>query len=179
MMRSVVSGIAAAFAAVLATAAATAAGWSAGVATADITPTGPVWMAGYAARKTPSEGVTLPLRAKALALSDGANHTVVVVTADLIGFDRPLMTAVTDRVKARHGLPREAVALFASHTHTGPALKNVARTSPRTASTRLDRSPTTRTARTWRTSSSLWSTLHSRRSFRPRSRTASAVPASR
>jgi hypothetical protein len=107
--------------------AAEAEGWSAGVASADITPPGPVWMAGYAARKAPSEGVTLPLKAKALALRDADGHTAVLVTADLIGFDRALTAAVTDRLKEKHGLPREAVALLASHTHTGPALKNVER----------------------------------------------------
>jgi neutral ceramidase len=102
-------------------------GWSAGVASVDITPAGPVWMAGYAARKSPSEGITLPLHAKALALRDGDGHTALIVTADLIGFDRALSAAVTDRIKGKHGLPREAVVFFASHTHTGPALKNVAR----------------------------------------------------
>jgi hypothetical protein len=106
---------------------ASAAGWSAGVAAVDITPPGPVWMAGYAARKTPSEGVTLPLKAKALALRDAEGHTAVLVTADLIGFDRALSAAVTDRLREKHGLPREAVVLLASHTHTGPSLKNVER----------------------------------------------------
>jgi hypothetical protein len=84
-------------------------------------------MAGYAARKTPSEGVTRPLYAKALALRDGERHTIVLVTADLIGFDRPLTNLVAARATARHRMPRESLVFFASHTHTGPALKNVAR----------------------------------------------------
>lgn len=104
-----------------------ASGWSAGAARADITPSKPVWMAGYAARKTPSEGVALPLRAKALALTDHNNHTIVLVTADLIGFDRALTGRITDRLKARHGIAREDVVLLASHTHTGPVLKNLER----------------------------------------------------
>jgi hypothetical protein len=102
-------------------------GWSAGAAKVDITPSAPVWMAGYAARTTPSEGVTLPLQAKALALTDDRDHTIVLVTADLIGFDRALTGRVTDRLKEKYDLPREAVVLLASHTHTGPALKNVER----------------------------------------------------
>lgn len=105
-----------------------ASGWSAGVASVDITPNEPVWMAGYASRKTPSEGVTLPLHAKALALRDAEGHTSLFITADLIGFDRPMMTAVTRRIAEQLRVPREAVALFASHTHTGPAIKNVERT---------------------------------------------------
>lgn len=104
------------------------AGWSAGVASVDITPEGPVWMAGYASRKTPSEGVTLPIKAKALALRDAQGNTAVWVTADLIGFDRDLTEAVAARVKEKHGLPREAIALFASHTHTGPAVKRIEQT---------------------------------------------------
>src|SRR4051794_6411043 len=76
-----------------------ASGWSAGAASTDITPAGPVWLAGYASRKSPSEGVTLPIHAKALALRDADGGAVVLVTADLVGFDRALMTTVTDQVK--------------------------------------------------------------------------------
>ena len=47
------------------------AGWRAGVATVDITPRRPLWMAGFAARTAPSQGTLLPLHAKALALEDG------------------------------------------------------------------------------------------------------------
>jgi hypothetical protein len=100
-----------------------AAGWQAGVAQVDITPDGPVYMSGYAARKTPSEGVDLPLRAKALALRDGHGNTILWITADVIGFDREFTERVTGRIRAEHSLPCEAVALFASHTHSGPMLR--------------------------------------------------------
>src|SRR5258708_6766270 len=99
-----------------------ASGWSAGAARVDITPSTPVWMAGYASRKTPSEGVALPLQAKALALTDQNGHTIVLITADLIGFDRALTGRITDRLKDKHRIAREDVVLLASHTHTGPAL---------------------------------------------------------
>ena len=45
--------------------------WQAGVATIDITPESSLWMAGFAARKQPSQGVAMPLHAKALALKCG------------------------------------------------------------------------------------------------------------
>ena len=45
--------------------------WQAGVATIDITPESPVWMAGFAARSQASQGVAMPLHAKALALKCG------------------------------------------------------------------------------------------------------------
>lgn len=104
------------------------AGWSAGAARVDITPEGPVWMAGYAARKAPSEGFAHPIHAKALALRDDAGSTVLWITADLIGFDRELTQAIARRVEEAHGIPRKAVALFASHTHTGPLVKYVPET---------------------------------------------------
>jgi neutral ceramidase len=95
-------------------------GWQAGVARVDTTPTKPVRMAGYASRTSPSQGVAHPLAAKALALADARDHKVVFVTCDIISFDWSFTNRVTERVKARYGLPREDVVLFASHNHAGP-----------------------------------------------------------
>jgi hypothetical protein len=78
-------------------------------------------MAGYASRTSPSQGVAHPLVAKALALSDARDTKVVLVTCDIIAFRRPFTTRVAERIKAKHGLPRENVVLFASHNHAGPA----------------------------------------------------------
>src|SRR5262245_5969311 len=68
--------------------------WRAGIATIDITPDRSLWMAGFAARTEPSQGVALPLRAKALALKIGNQPTAVLVTADLLG----VTARMTDRV---------------------------------------------------------------------------------
>jgi hypothetical protein len=46
-------------------------GWLAGAAAVDITPTAPMWLAGYASRGHASEGTIHPLWVKALALQDG------------------------------------------------------------------------------------------------------------
>ena len=59
--------------------------WQAGVATIDITPESSLWMAGFARRTQPSQGVAMPLHAKALALKCGAQPTAVLVTVDLLG----------------------------------------------------------------------------------------------
>jgi neutral ceramidase len=96
-------------------------GWKAGVARVDTTPTKPVRMAGYASRTSPSQGVAHPLAAKALALADARDHKVVFVTCDIIAFRRAFTNRVTERVKAKYGLPREDVVLFASHNHAGPS----------------------------------------------------------
>ena len=97
-------------------------GWKAGVARVHTTPTAPVRMAGYASRTSPSQGVAHPLAAKALALSDPNGTKVIIVSCDIISFRRPFTTRVTDRVKVKHGLPRENIVLFASHNHAGPSL---------------------------------------------------------
>jgi neutral ceramidase len=96
--------------------------WKAGAARVDTTPSKPVRMSGYASRTSPSQGVSHPLAAKALALADASGTRVVFVTCDIIGFRRPFTDRVTERVKAKYGLPRENVVLFASHTHAGPSL---------------------------------------------------------
>jgi neutral ceramidase len=95
--------------------------WKAGVAAVDITPEGPIWMAGYANRKKPSEGVSQKLFAKALALEDAWGSRIVFITLDLIGVPRSTRDAVERHAQARHGLRPESLLLNASHTHSGPA----------------------------------------------------------
>ena len=100
-----------------------AAGWKAGVASIVVTPEQSMWMAGYAARNKPSEGVTQDLYVKALALEDAGGARLVIVTCDLIGIPRELREALEGRVMAAYGLPPEALLLNASHTHCGPELR--------------------------------------------------------
>lgn len=97
--------------------------WKAGVASVKITPEGPVWMAGYAARKKPSEGVAADLFAKALAIEDARGTRLVIVTMDLIGVPRPLRDWLEQQVKDKYGLPQESLLMNASHTHCGPELR--------------------------------------------------------
>ena len=94
-----------------------------GIASTAITPQKPMWMSGYAARNKPSEGKIHDLRAKALAIEDD-NHThLVIVTVDLLGISRPLRDRLEDKVKQRHKLSPEFLMLNASHTHSGPVVK--------------------------------------------------------
>jgi hypothetical protein len=94
--------------------------WKAGAARVDTTPTAPVWMSGYASRSKPSEGVEHPLYAKALAIADARDNKLVIVTCDIINFKRTFSNRVAERVKAKYGMPRENLVLFASHCHSGP-----------------------------------------------------------
>src|SRR5580765_1491264 len=68
--------------------------WRVGAATIDITPDRSLWMAGFAARTQPAQGVALALHAKALAFKCGNQPTAVLVTTDLLG----VTARMTDRV---------------------------------------------------------------------------------
>jgi len=96
------------------------AGWRAGVARVSITPEDPVWMAGYAARTGPSEGVLSDLHARALVLEDAAARRLVVVTLDLIEIPRPLHERIQTMAADRHAISPDQLLVNVSHTHGGP-----------------------------------------------------------
>lgn len=95
-------------------------GWKASVAKVDITPQESIWMAGYASRDHPSEGVRHSIWAKALVLEDASGNLAVLVTTDLVGIRQELSLRIRDRLKHQFGLSRAQVILNSSHTHTGP-----------------------------------------------------------
>ena len=96
--------------------------WKAGAAKAVITPTEPIWMAGYGDRVHPSDGVLQDLYVKALALDDGSGKPSVIVTADILGFPREISDAIAARCERQFGLTRDRLVLNASHTHSGPVV---------------------------------------------------------
>lgn len=101
--------------------------WKAGVATVNITPTESIWMAGYASRDRPSDGVFAPIYAKAVAMQDETGAKTVLVTADLVGFTKNVTDPIFAEAEKRYGLTRERLALNASHTHSGPTTGQVGR----------------------------------------------------
>lgn len=103
-------------------AAQTPAEWKAGAAAVVVTPREPMWMAGFASRDKPSEGVATDLRVKALALEERGGARLVIVTADLISFNRSMAEAIAQRCRAQHGIERHRLLLNASHTHSGPVM---------------------------------------------------------
>jgi hypothetical protein len=100
-----------------------AADFKAGIGRVKITPEGPIWLSGYAARKHPSEGVLADLWAKALALQSSKGGRVVIVTTDVIGLPRAISDIVAARVQKQYGLERARLLLNSSHTHSGPVLR--------------------------------------------------------
>src|SRR6266850_2727640 len=97
--------------------------WKAGVAKANITPTTPLFLAGYASRDRPAEGKVMELWIKALALEDAEGHRAVVLTSDTLGIPQSIYQPVCAALKAKFGLLQEQIILSASHTHCGPVLR--------------------------------------------------------
>src|SRR2546425_10637614 len=93
--------------------------WKAGVANVSITPSTPIWLAGYDSRTKPSEGVLQDIHAKALALQDDSGVTTVLVTLDLVGIAPSITGGIVERAK-KLGIARERLLLNASHTHSAP-----------------------------------------------------------
>jgi hypothetical protein len=96
-----------------------------GLAKIDITPPIGIYLAGYANRLEPSEGVYLPLTATAIAICDG-QESALIIGAEILGFYEH-----TDRVRKaigeKTGLLPHQILLFGSHTHCGPVLRDVDR----------------------------------------------------
>jgi hypothetical protein len=91
-----------------------------GIATADITPKGPVWMAGFAYRKKPSEGVYKGLAATCVVFDNGVTRLAFVAVDLCKIYERQLEDL---RAAAREaGIPPQHVMINASHTHCGPKL---------------------------------------------------------
>ena len=94
--------------------------FKAGVIKTDITPTSEMYLAGYGhfRQAAPDPQVT-KLYARALAIQDSAG-TKVIVSADVLGFTQ----ALHNQIVAESGVPYANLILAASHTHSGPVLKD-------------------------------------------------------
>ncbi|MFO1096613.1 MAG: neutral/alkaline non-lysosomal ceramidase N-terminal domain-containing protein, partial [Planctomycetaceae bacterium] len=98
--------------------------WQAGVARTNITPQEPMWMSGYASRNHGADGKLTELWAKAIVIADPDGHRIAAVTLDLVGLDRETSLAMREGIEHALQIPRANVALFCSHTHTGPVVGN-------------------------------------------------------
>jgi neutral ceramidase len=124
----------------------TAGDWRAGVSKIEITPQGPIWMAGYAARTKPSEGVIAPLFAKALAMEDAKKSRVIFVGTDVIGIPRVVADEIAVQALKQFGVERRELVLNSSHTHSGPVIwPNLSTMYPMNEAQRADVQAYTRT----------------------------------
>ncbi|MCC7193821.1 MAG: neutral/alkaline non-lysosomal ceramidase N-terminal domain-containing protein [Phycisphaeraceae bacterium] len=101
--------------------------WKAGLAKVDITPTEPIWLAGWGFRTRTSQGVSQPIWVKALALRSGNDKPAVWVTADLLGLSQKMTAIIAARVQKKYGIDRSHLVLNASHSHSGPVTGDVLR----------------------------------------------------
>ncbi len=99
-------------------------GWMAGVAKVDITPTEPMFLAGYASRTHESEGTLHKLWAKALVLQDAAGKRAVLITTDLLGMPKEMSGNIRQSLHTKFAFTKAQVLINSSHTHTGPVLHN-------------------------------------------------------
>jgi hypothetical protein len=98
-----------------------------GFARADITPEGPIRLAGYGSRTAETAQVEHRLWARAMAVGGdpgpgGQAQPAVLITVELIGISSAVSDAVAADLSRRHGIDRAHVAVCATHIHTGPMI---------------------------------------------------------
>ena len=92
----------------------------AGFSRVDVTPMLGIGMAGYYVPRF-ADGVLDPLQINALALACG-DTKVVFMSIDHCGIVKEVLNPMIDQVCHVTGLPREAVYIHSTHSHTGPFL---------------------------------------------------------
>ncbi len=105
-----------------------AGGWKAGAAEEKITPDQYMSMAGYGSRSHPATGFLNDLYAKALVLEDATGTRAAIITLDLVGISPDLVDPLLSQLEAKYRLPRAAIAICCSHTHSGPVVGKNLRT---------------------------------------------------
>ena len=99
-----------------------------GTARVDVTPDGPIRLAGYASRKTESEGVAQRLWVKALAIGARLRATgpAVLMMVENCGVPGSLTAEVAGRLQAKAGVASERFVVCSTHIHSGPWLPGFA-----------------------------------------------------
>ena len=92
-----------------------------GCSVIDITPPIGGFLAGYANRNTPSNGIYHPLRAVSTIIDDGRSP-LLLVSMEWLGFyDRT--TAARHRIATATGINPAHIVLSGTHTHCGPVMR--------------------------------------------------------
>ncbi len=100
-----------------------------GASQVNITPEVPLPMSGYEARKTPFTGVHDELFASALYFRSDIT-SVLLITADLIGYNRNFVEETRRMISDRTGIPAENIMITAAHNHGGPVTRAYERDVP-------------------------------------------------
>jgi len=94
---------------------------SIGLARADITPRAGIQMWGFGKRVQPALGVSDPLTATALVVSDGKT-IIAILDCDLLFVLTDFTADLRARVEKLTGIPGRNMAISCTHTHYGPTI---------------------------------------------------------
>lgn len=78
-----------------------------------------VVLAGFAARNGLSDGIHIPLRTHALAITDGVQK-VCIISNDVMEISPSLAGEIRTEISKRSGLPYDNILLHCIHTHSAP-----------------------------------------------------------
>lgn len=94
-----------------------------GIASVDITPEGPVWMRGFAARDEPSDGVERNIIAQCIVF-DNEHTRLAIVSLDICALNYRQLQRLRALADAS-GIPEQHVMINWTHNHYGPHLGSV------------------------------------------------------
>ena len=95
--------------------------WQVGIGKRVITPTTPVWLAGYGTQRVPY-GKVHDLFVKVLALKSKSGKVTVMATTDHQGMSNTVYESLYRKIYLRFKIKREDFMLTFSHNHSGPRL---------------------------------------------------------
>ena len=81
-------------------------------------------LAGFAARNGVSDGIHVPLRTHALAITDGTQK-VCIISNDVMEISPALAGEIRTEISKRSGLPYDNILLHCIHTHSAPRFGGV------------------------------------------------------
>ena len=115
--------------------------WKAGVARTVITPTKPVWLAGYGSKRVP-DGKLHDLWMKALALEAPDGQRAVLITSDFQGVPKSVSDQVFQQLQTRYQLSRARLCSPFPTTTAARAWATTCRTSIRSKQIKWNSSTT-------------------------------------
>ena len=90
----------------------------------DITPEGPVWLAGFANRHEPSSGIHRRLFSACLAIKDFSDVCCIIAN-DLLELSVDDVAAIRDEIVRETPLTADRIFIHSIHTHAAPTLSAV------------------------------------------------------
>ncbi|MFA0749397.1 neutral/alkaline non-lysosomal ceramidase N-terminal domain-containing protein, partial [Fervidibacter sp.] len=104
-------------------------GWKVGFGEVDITPPIGVWLTGFAARTKPCDDIHDPLSARALVLENGQGQRAAILALDLIALTDEQVATIRQLVREWTGIQPQNLLINCSHTHSAPAIGQLAPSS--------------------------------------------------